>query len=131
MILHKELSMAEFSIMGVYLWNMLDNAACVVTHVNDRLVVHSREFKRTISNNESQCRDNLIYLDFDYAAILYYFLHTVLVSCHLAIVQFTKKTQECASQVGYTRLMKASITTDTLCLARGRSRSTGPTKYMS
>ena len=119
--------------MGI--WNILDNVVCVVTHVNDRLVVHSREFKRTISNNEFQCRDNLIYLHFDYAAILYYFLHIVLVSCHLAIARyrnlFTKKTQECASQVGYTRLMKASMTTDPLCLARGRSKSTGQTKDMS
>ena len=36
---------------------------------------------------------------------------------------FTKKTQECASQVGCTRLTKASMTTDTMCLLL-----TGPTK---
>ena len=49
--------MAVFSIIGVY--EILDNVVCVATHVNDRLVVHIHKFKQTISNNESQCRDNL------------------------------------------------------------------------
>ena len=35
--------------------NLLDNVVYAVTYVKDRLVVHIREFKRTISNNESQC----------------------------------------------------------------------------
>ena len=74
--------MAVFSKYNWSIWNILDNVVCVVTHVNDRLVVHIRKFKQTISNNESQCRDNLIYL---------HLLHRNL---------FTKKTQECAPQVG-------------------------------
>ena len=66
-----------------YMEYIRDNAVCVVTHVNDCLVVHIRKFKQTISNNESQCRDNLIYL---------HLLHRNL---------FTEKTQECAPHVGH------------------------------
>ena len=83
--------MAVFSIIGVYGIHILDNVVCVVTHVNDHLVVHIRKFKRTISNNESQCRDNLIYL---------HLLHKNL---------FTKKIQECAPQVGHLHLANENI----------------------
>ena len=73
------------------IWNVLDNVVCVVTHVNDRLVVHIRKFKGTIPNNESQCRDNLIYL---------HLFHRNL---------FTKKTQECAQKVGHLHSANESI----------------------
>ena len=35
------------------IWNILGNVVRVIAHVNDRLVVHSCECKRTISNSES------------------------------------------------------------------------------
>ena len=50
------LSMAVFSKYNLSIWNILDNLVCGVMHVNGCLVVHIRKFKRTISNNESQCR---------------------------------------------------------------------------
>ena len=55
-------------------------------HVNDRLVAHIRKLKQKISNNESQYRDNVIYL---------HLLHRNL---------FMKRTQEYAPQVGHLHL---------------------------